>query len=561
MKKALLASAVFGSLCISSIALAAPTTPTLSLSGGNTPFATVSVAGQGFSPGETVHLMLGLNSTDVTADTGGAFSGAALTIPNFPAGLYLVLALGQTSGVPAFTYLYVNALFPQASPNSWYIAPGSALNWSGSGFVPNETITIGTAASSTLATFTADLNGSFTNAGPSTVPFSFRNSTATYTLTSARSGISNTFHIGVSDLYPYVSPSTWYTTPGSHVTFTGAGFGAGEGVSVFLGASSAGGGASTTPLAHISTDASGAFTAAGGVTIPYLTTSPAAFRLVGDLSGAIANAPVTLAQLYPTLSPSAYYAAPGSHISLLGSGFAPNEIVDITVGAASTTHATTDASGAFTIPSVHLSTTPNTTLTIAATGELSGASTSFIMVIGSYYSWMTLSTYWAQAGATLTLMGHNFAGGETISLTSGSSTLGTATAADDGTFTAGVSVPFAPSGPATIIATGLTSGSTASSVMTIAPTYTDLQLGSYFGKPSEALHFIGHGYLPGEAITVTTDRTGAAVVATFNANATGNFDNSSYLVPANFVEGNLALTVTSAHSFDTKTIVYYVTGK
>jgi hypothetical protein len=553
MKKALLIGAVMGSLLVGTAALAQGGAPTVSVSGGNTPYSTISVSGSGFQAGEQVQIMLGINSKTATADASGNFSGVSLTIPNFPSGLYLVLAVGQSSGLPAFSYLYVNSLYPLASPNSWWVAPGSTITWSGSGFIPNEQVTI-SMSSTTVATFTTDQNGAFSAAGSSTVPFSLRNSTATYMLDAAQSHAHTTFNIGVSDLYPYVNPSSWYTTPGSQLTFSGAGFGPGEGVSVFLGAS-------TTALAHISTDSVGAFNASDVVTIPFKTSSPAPFRLVGDLSGATALAPVTLAQYYATLTPSSYYAAPGSTVTIGGSGFAGSEVVDLTVGGASSTQATANSSGTFAPVSVKIPPTPNTNISVTAVGQMSGAQANFTMAVGAYYSWMTLSTYWASGGSPLTILGHNFSGGETVTITSASSTLGTATAGDDGSFTANVTVPFQASGPATIFATGGVSGSTAHGTLTVAPVYTDLQLKQYFGTPGEAVEFIGHGYIPNEQITVLTDRTGTTPVATFSADASGNFDNSSFTIPADFAEGNLVLTVTGAHSFDTKSITTYVTGK
>ncbi len=515
------------------------------------PFSTITVAGSGFSPHESVHVMLGLSTTDVSTNGAGSFSGASLTIPNVAAGTYLVLALGQTSGVSAYSYLYVSALAPQASPSSWYVAPGSSVTWSGSGFAPNEKITV-TQGGATAATFSADGSGAFANAGSTLIPLSLRNSSVTVALDGALSHAHLTYPIGVSDLYPYVTPSTWYTLPGTPLTFSGAGFGASEGVSVFLLGSS-------TPLAHTTTDLFGAFRTLGPLTIPYLSASTATFRIVGDASGAAASTPITLAQFYPTLTPSAYYAAPGSYISLDGSGFAPHESVDIAAGH---THwsATTNGSGAFNLPSVHMPTTPNTMLTLRATGSLSNATTNVTIAIGSYYAWMTISTYWAQGGTPLVVFGHNFAAGELVSITSGGTTLGSATAGNDGSFTAPLAVPFVPPGPATITATGADSGASASSDMTVAPVYTDLQLGAYASAPGTHIRFIGHGYLPNEPITVTTDRTGTTKVATFAADASGSFDYASYAIPLSFSGGPLVLTVTGGHSFDSKHITYYVTG-
>jgi hypothetical protein len=96
--------------------------------------------------------------------------------------------------------------------------------------------------------------------------------------------------------------------------------------------------------------------------------------------------------------------------------------------------------------------------------------------------------------------------------------------------------------------------------MTRAPIYTDLQLASYAGASGESVEFIGHGYVPNDSIELRTDRTGSAPVATWSADAAGDFDFTGYALPADLTEGNLTFTVTGTNSFDTKSIVYYVTG-
>ena len=42
--------------------------------------------------------------------------------------------------------------------------------------------------------------------------------------------------------------------------------------------------------------------------------------------------------------------------------------------------------------------------------------------------------------------------------------------------------------------------------------------------------------------------------------ATGASNNSGYTVPTSFTGGPLVITVSSEHSFDQKSITYYVTG-
>src|SRR5882724_4509032 len=181
MSNKLRAGVVVGSalamLAFSSLAFAAG--PAVSVSGGNTPLSQLSVSGLGFQASEPVHLSLGLSSADTHADANGSFAGVPMTIPNVQSGLYLVIAVGQNSGQVAFSYLYVQALNPMVSPSSWYIQPGATLSWTGSGYAPNEVVSVSQNGSQ-IASFNADSNGNFTAMGGVPVPFSAHGSTQTY---------------------------------------------------------------------------------------------------------------------------------------------------------------------------------------------------------------------------------------------------------------------------------------------------------------------------------------------------------------------------------------------
>jgi hypothetical protein len=335
------------------------------------------------------------------------------------------------------------------------------------------------------------------------------------------------------------------------VTFSGGGFGPNEGVGVYYGTS-------TTPLAHAVADGTGMFTSSTSVMIPY-GTGATLFHVVGDASGVSVAVPITRAAFYPTLTPSAYYSAPGGTISLAGSGFVPNELVTITLGTA-TTSVMTDGTGAFSIPTVHLPAVSNTTIPVTAVGMTSGATATFMMTMGQYYTWLNLSTWWAVGGSPLTVTGHNYAPGETVTLSTPLGTFATATANGVGDFAAVTHVPYAPSGDIAITATGATSASPASVHMMVAPVYTDIELKNYAGAPGAAIEFIGHGYVPNDIVQITTDRTGSSTVATIHADSGGNFDDSSFVVPISWAGGPLTLTINGTLSFDIKSIVYYVTG-
>ena len=530
-------------------------TPTLIVSGGGTtPYSTITLSGTGFAANENVSLLFGLSTTSAHTSSAGSFTGAALTIPNIPTGLYTIIGIGQTLGDVGSLAYYVAAFNPNISPSTWWTAPGSTVSFSGSGFAPNEQVTSSLGGSaSPYATFAADASGAFTDRASFTIPYSLRNASAVFALHGLLSGYTQTINVGVGDLYPYINSSLWYVLPGNTIVFSGGGFGAGEGVSVYYGTSS-------TVIAHTTANSIGAFAATPPIFVPY-GTGVAPFRVVGDLSGATVAAPITRANFYPTLNPSAYYSAPGGTISLSGSGFAPNEVVDVTMGSATTTTtATTDASGAFSIVALHLPAVGGVQIAINAVGRTSGATSNFLMTMGQYYSWIVVNNWYALGGTPLTITGHNFAAGESIALSSGGLNFGSAIAGSTGDFVANTTVPYAPAGNLTLVATGNLSNASANLTMTVAPVYTDIQLAHYFGAPGTAIEFIGHGYVPNDIVQIRTNRTGTTVVATIHADATGSFDNTSYVIPSTWLEGNLLLTITGTRSFDVKTIGYYVTG-
>ena len=640
MGRSKISALVIGSLLsvlpFSSIAFAA--TPSIFYtSTGTTPFSAVSVSGSGFSPGETAQVFLGLSSTSAAADGGGNFSGANITIPSLSSGLYYIIAVGQTSGSVAFSSIFVNSFFPNVSPSSWYIAPGSELTWSGSGFAPNEGVTVTGSGGTPVASFNADASGGFAGAGASTVPYSARNSNLSFNVHGVQSGVTIPITIGVSDLYPYAIPSTWYATAGTLVSFSGFSFGAHEEVGVHLGASS-------TVLATATTDAAGSFTGEGTTTLPF-GSATAEFRLVGHESGVTAVVPITLAAFYPSLSPSAYYAPPTSQITVGGSGFAAGESIILTVGGAAAGSATTTSDGSFAPLPVTLPGTPNTTVVISAVGALSGAGASFNMTVGQYYPDVTPSTwftypgnsvsfsgsgfgpnetvtmsgaasgttttdgtgnfsglgvlipigasgtanftfigantvatsnigialgvrnaaiwfdnYYAQGGTPLTVLGAGFGNNESVALSANGSIFATVSADGDGNLSAATAIPYAPAGELSITATGLTTGATASASLTVAPVYIDLQLASYAVAAGSPVTFIGHGYLPNDPIDITSDRTGSTILASFTADTGGNFNDSSFVIPADWVDGALTVTAHGGYSFTAIPITLWVIG-
>jgi hypothetical protein len=422
--------------------------------------------------------------------------------------------------------------------------PGANVTVSGSGFAAGETVHVSMGAVSVDAT--ADGSGDIAGAlvpipkVPAGLQF-----VSAFGETSGRWSLS---YLWVAGYNPTVTPNTWYVLPGQAVPFSGMGFAPHESIIATYGG---------TAIGSSTTDASGNFTLAG-VALPLsLHNTTATITFTGATSNASTNVTLTIGSLFPSITPSSWYASPGGIISVAGSGFAPHEGVVVS-DAAHTASTTADASGSFTLGALALPATGGATAHITATGAQSGAVASADITLAGLSPWLTFSSYWAQGGSPLTILGNGFAGNESVHIYSGSQTLGITTTNGSGSFSFAGAVPFAPSGPTTITATGLSSGATGTGNLTVAPVYTDFHLGAYSVTRGSAVELIGHGYLANEPVNITTSATGSTVVATVTADSGGNFDDSSYIIPASTTPGNLTITATSVHSFDVKSVTLYV---
>jgi hypothetical protein len=278
----------------------------------------------------------------------------------------------------------------------------------------------------------------------------------------------------------------------------------------------------------------------------------------GATSGATASVDVGLSGFSPQLMPSSWYLSPGSHLTFSGTGFAPGEDLAMTFNA-STTHFTVAGNGTVSTIPVNIPFS-GSVAHFSFTSSVTHVTNSFDITIAALSPGIWLSTYYDLPGKPLTVFGGGFAGNETVHVTFEATVLGDVTTDGGGNFTLNSTVPFGPSGSKTITAHGQSSGANATANFTQPQIFVNVQLGAYAGAPGDAVDFIGSGFLPNEPINITTDRTGGTVVASFTSDNSGSFNNSSYHLPLGFTGGPLTLTITGAHSFTGKSIIYYVTG-
>jgi hypothetical protein len=258
------------------------------------------------------------------------------------------------------------------------------------------------------------------------------------------------------------------------------------------------------------------------------------------------------------VSPSNYYTPRGSSITFTGTSFAPNEQVNLSFNnGADMAHVTADANGSFTLPyTIPLSAT---TAHFVFTGASSNLSSTVDVTLAQFYSGITLSTYWAQGGSALTINGSGFGAGEEVDFSTSAGQFGMITADTNGSFIFNGAVPYGPSGDVTLTARGAITGASATSPFTIAPLYTGISLSNYAGTPGTNITVSGGGYVANDVIAITSDRTGSTVLGTVSSDSSGNVTGT--LQVPNVTEGNLTLTFTGEHSFDSKQITIYVIGQ
>jgi hypothetical protein len=515
------------------------------------PGSLLTFSGSGYAPGETVAVFTttGLTATNIgsiTADDNGDFiNGGNVTInynqANTSASYQLV---GSISNAPVNLSIGIGQLQTQISPSSYYVLPYAPFSVTISGFAPNESVTLMN-GKTLLATAMTNAKGgaTFTTV---VLPAGI-GSSAQLTATGATSGATATVSIGIGNYIPSVVASNYYVKLGTTVTLAGSGYAPNESVSI------AAGGTTVTATA----DDTGAFTAP--FVVPFgLTKNTVSIVSTGAMSGATSTTTLTLAPYTPQVSPSTYYATPGSPISFTGSGFVPGESISIALNGTVVGTETADAkgnltsTGAYTLPF-------GKTAVFTVTGETSGAVNTMSIGLAQFYAGVQLSSYYGNGGSMVTASGSGFAPDELIRIQSGTATLAKGAADAEGNFSLPIQIPYVAAGKIVITATGSESGATATTGYTVAQVYNSATLGSYVVPAGSPVNIIGSGYFANEPVTVTSTASSASYSIT--ADATGSFNDSGYIIPAGTPSGMVTLTITGTESFTTHTITIYVQGK
>ncbi len=430
----------------SSAAHAAGNNPTISMPDIVHPFDTVTITGQGFYPGDTVSITIdnpyNYPLVSLSCDSSGNCSGVA-TIPNtnVAQGIHQVIGT-DSSGLSAqlpVTFLPGISTFVPYGPRLTSGGPGTAIQLEGGAFTPGETINIywgfnKNILEGTTTTSSYDGSFSFTFNAPVTA------STGNYPITVVRSQQTPATVTIMFNILPpkMISSAGVRNNQAAHVHLSG--FGANE--QVVLSWNANGGQTITT----FTMDGTGAldtyfappFTAKGSYTL----------LAVGNTSQLQATSNLNIG---PGILLSLNTENPGGTTTVNGGGYTPGETVNVYFQSTSNgvTSVTVDGSGSFSVAlAVPVAHKKNATYYVYAdsTTTTDKAKAEFFYTTPSILS----TGYCCYYGNSFTLSGQGFAAQETVTISAQSiaqkypKTLGTATAAADGTFSFTSTMPSAP---------------------------------------------------------------------------------------------------------------------
>jgi hypothetical protein len=475
---------------------AAPVSITMSPTTGVTGTSVTITAGNVFTPSETVTIAYdGTTLQTITANTTGGFS-VSVAVPSSTAGSHTITATGGSStsvGTATFT------ITPSVTVSPATGIVGTSVTVSGTGYGNAETVSVTYDGTVVVSSVAASSSGSWSTSF--TLPasgFGARTLTATGTNTAT-----TTFSVT-----PSITSNKSNAAPGTSVTITGTGFGVSEtGITV-------------TYDGVIMTSTAAANSKGGWQATFVVPNSPAGVHSVGAYgsSTSVNNVAAITFTLSAGISVNRPSAAPGTSITVTGSGFNSNEtniaITYDSVQVATVTQA--DSNGGwkvtFAVPS-----SPAGSHTIDAYGSNSQASTiadvTFTVTAG-----IALNKTSATPGSSITVTGTGFGAGEsgiTISY-DGNATPSGIKADASGTWKSTFVVPNSPSGSHEIGASGPTTPATSISAVAFN-VIAGISINPPSAAPGTSVTMTGVGFGASETgITITYDDKQVATGITAN---------------------------------------------
>jgi hypothetical protein len=258
------------------------------------PGNTATISASGFGPGEKVNVYWGhvggTPAASLTADGSGSIGRAQVPVGVAPVGPTTIVLVGQKTRTMAVAAYQMLGLYPVTTPQPYAVLAGKSVSFSGSGFAPGEQVLIYLNASGGTPALSATASGGGGFHISFVVPFGLKGSqTLTAIGEESRASVSGGF-----DVLPYnpsAQASTYSALPGTTISFYANGFAPGELVDVYAGGNPGDRGQVVTSFRVGGT---GSATAAGQYAIPAGAGHAVDFTLVGQQSGGVATAKVSV---------------------------------------------------------------------------------------------------------------------------------------------------------------------------------------------------------------------------------------------------------------------------
>lgn len=165
----------------------------------------------------------------------------------------------------------------------------------------------------------------------------------------------------------------------------------------------------------------------------------------------------TLGQYYVFVSPDNYYKLRGDQVTFYGNHFSPNEVVNVLVNGIKIDTVVTNAYGNFISKSYQVTFT-DAKIPYTFVGTRSGLSFTSTITVSGGGAWITLSSYYAPAGSSIVVSGHNFAKNETVNVWFEGIYQGGIVADSSGDFNKIITITTRGAGDKSVRALGLRSG-------------------------------------------------------------------------------------------------------
>ncbi len=530
-----------------------PFTPTVkAVYTTNSPYSMIRVEGAGFAPNEKVKVSLESSSGVLLADSKGAFTDAWIMVPNVPAATYNVVGKGLSSNASAIDYFYISGFYPSCSPSPYYLLPGEALSFNGSGYAVNETIDLFEGENpKALLAFSANGIGSFSNAGTIIIPKEFMGAGHTFRLKGEKSYAECSTYVDIGKYTPNASPTSYFLTPGQVLKFNGTGYAPNETVSVFINKDG-------LPTTTFKAKADGSFKADGAIWIPYSRQgAEMVFHLIGDKSMQAVDIPLSVGKFDTHITPSDYFLQHGGTFTVSGDGYLAGEKIFVKINDKIVATTNANSEGAFTSPSIVIPFDAGAAMIVQGVGETSLAVSELSLPVGDFQPNITASKFFVLPGSTVSFSGGPFAPNEDVQLKLGFKEVALLKTDASGMLKANTyTMPYGLPASQDFNLTGSVSHVNGKLTLNVGQYNPVVGATSYYVLAGTKIIFTGGGYAPFEDVQF---KVGLTPVGTIHTDAMGNLIENTYYIPFDYV-GNHEYNFTGVKTHANASISIYVAG-